>query len=82
MNYGEIVKAAFWITLRNRILWFFGFFAVGTSAGANFNTPQATSAVSTTRILEIRGGAVAEVCHPRRISTLANGYNGYSTTLP
>ena len=56
MNYGEIVKAAFWITLRNRILWFFGFFAGGTSAGANFNTPQATSAVSTTRILEIRGG--------------------------
>jgi hypothetical protein len=55
MNYGEIVKAAFWITLRNRILWFFGFFAGGTSAGANFNTPQATSAVSTTRILEIRG---------------------------
>ncbi len=39
MNYGEIVKAAFWITLRNRILWFFGFFAGGTSAGANFNIP-------------------------------------------
>jgi hypothetical protein len=50
MNYGEIIKAAFWITLRNRILWFFGFFAGGTSAGANFNTPQVTSAVSTTRI--------------------------------
>ena len=39
MNYGEIIKAAFWITLRNRILWFFGFFAGGTSAGANFNVP-------------------------------------------
>ena len=61
MNYGEIVKAAFWITLRNRILWFFGFFAGGTSAGANFNTPQATSAVSTTRILFlISQGALAE----------------------
>jgi hypothetical protein len=37
MNYGEIIKAAFWITLRNRFLWFFGFFAGGTMAGANFN---------------------------------------------
>jgi hypothetical protein len=79
MNYGEIVKAAFWLALPNRILWFFGFFAGGTSAGANFNTPQVTSAVSTKRILEIRGEAVAEVRHPRRVSTLANGY---STTLP
>jgi hypothetical protein len=79
MNYGEIVKAAFWITLRNRILWFFGFFAGGTSAGANFNTPQGTSAVSATRILEIRGEAVPGVRHPRRVSTLANGC---STTLP
>ena len=37
MNYGDLIKDAFWITLRNRYLWFFGFFAGGTSA--NFNPP-------------------------------------------
>lgn len=35
MNYGELIKDAFWISWRNRFLWFFGFFAGGTSAGAN-----------------------------------------------
>jgi hypothetical protein len=40
VNYGELIKDAFWITLRNRFLWFFGFFAGGTSAGANFNIPS------------------------------------------
>src|SRR3954454_15477916 len=38
MNYGEIIKTAFWITLRNRYLWFFGFFAGGASTGFNFPT--------------------------------------------
>jgi hypothetical protein len=46
MNYGELIGDAFRITLRNRYLWFFGFFAGGTgfnfpinipSAGGNFN---------------------------------------------
>jgi hypothetical protein len=36
MNYGELIKDAFRITLRNRYLWFFGFF-VGGSTG--FNVP-------------------------------------------
>ncbi|MDQ3639607.1 MAG: hypothetical protein M3426_16790 [Actinomycetota bacterium] len=40
MNYGELIKDAFWIAWRNRFLWFFGFFAGGTSAGANFNIPS------------------------------------------
>lgn len=39
MNYGELIKDAFWITLRNRFLWFFGFFVGGTSAGGTFNLP-------------------------------------------
>lgn len=30
MDYGELVKSAFWLSLRNRYLWFFGFF-VGSS---------------------------------------------------
>src|SRR3954469_6212393 len=38
MNYGEIIKTAFWITLGNRYLWFFGFFAGGTSTGFNLPT--------------------------------------------
>ncbi len=40
MNYGDLIKDAFWITWRKRFLWFFGFFAGGTSAGANFNIPS------------------------------------------
>src|SRR5215210_2953384 len=40
MNYGDLIGDAFRITLRNRYLWFFGFFAGGT--GSNFvgNVPS------------------------------------------
>jgi len=34
MNYGDLIRDAFRITLRNRYLWFFGFFVGGT--GSNF----------------------------------------------
>ena len=34
MNYGDLIREAFRITLHNRYLWFFGFFASGT--GTNF----------------------------------------------
>jgi hypothetical protein len=46
MNYGDLIRDAFRITLHNRYLWFFGFFAGGTgtnfignvpSSGGNFN---------------------------------------------
>ena len=37
MNYGEVIKDAFWITLRNRFLWFFGFLLSG---GQVFNLLQ------------------------------------------
>jgi hypothetical protein len=46
MNYGDLIRDAFRITLHNRYLWFFGFFAGGTgtnfvgnvpSGGSNFN---------------------------------------------
>jgi hypothetical protein len=37
MNYGELIGDAFRITLRNRFLWFFGFFAGGTTS---FNIPN------------------------------------------
>jgi hypothetical protein len=30
VDYGELVKSAFWLSLRNRYLWFFGFFAGGS----------------------------------------------------
>ncbi|MDP8972458.1 MAG: hypothetical protein M3N45_04610, partial [Actinomycetota bacterium] len=43
MNYGDLLKNAFWLTLRNRYLWFFGFFAGGTSAGGSFNVPSGGS---------------------------------------
>ncbi|MGF1473128.1 MAG: hypothetical protein ACFB50_15500 [Rubrobacteraceae bacterium] len=44
MSYSELIKDAFRIALRNRYLWFFGFFAGGTfganipSGGGGFNT--------------------------------------------
>jgi hypothetical protein len=40
MNYGDIIRDAYRITLHNRYLWFFGFFAGGT--GTNFvgNVPS------------------------------------------
>lgn len=44
MSYGELIKDAFRITLRNRYLWFFGFFVGGTfganipSGGGSFNS--------------------------------------------
>jgi hypothetical protein len=46
VNYGDLIRDAFRITLHNRYLWFFGFFAGGTgtnfvgnipSGGGNFN---------------------------------------------
>jgi hypothetical protein len=46
MNYGDLIRDAFRMTLHNRFLWFFGFFAGGTgtnfvgnvpSGGGNFN---------------------------------------------
>ncbi len=40
MNYGELIKDAFWITWRNRFLWFFGIFAGGTTANANLDLPN------------------------------------------
>lgn len=41
MDYGELLKSAFWITLRNRYLWFFGFFAGGSSFNFSGNIPNA-----------------------------------------
>jgi hypothetical protein len=49
MNYGDLIREAFRITLHNRYLWFFGFFAGGTgtnfvgnvpSTGGNFNPEE------------------------------------------
>ena len=36
MNYGDLIKDAFWITLRKRFLWFIGFFV----AGGTLNFPS------------------------------------------
>jgi hypothetical protein len=42
MNYGEIIRDAFWITWRNRFLWFFGFFVAGGGGTSSnfFNVPS------------------------------------------
>lgn len=39
MNYGDLIKDSFRLTLRNRYLWFFGFFAGGTATNFFFNAP-------------------------------------------
>jgi hypothetical protein len=40
MNYGDLIGDAFRITLRNRFLWFFGFFAGGTGLNYLGNVPS------------------------------------------
>jgi hypothetical protein len=37
MNYRDLIKEALWITLRNRFLWFLGFFISGGIGSSNFN---------------------------------------------
>jgi hypothetical protein len=81
MNYGDLIKDAFWITLRNRFLWFFGVFAGGTSAGGgNFSFPSGGSGgIDYDDFGESGPGDLVAHHPPRRASTLANGY---STTSP
>ncbi len=45
MNYGALISEAFWLTWRNRFLWFFGLFAGWTafSPNVNINTPMASA---------------------------------------
>ena len=50
MNYGDLIKDSFRLTLRNRYLWFFGFFAAGV--GANFGSNVPTSFPGTPRDFE------------------------------
>jgi hypothetical protein len=38
MNYRDLIKKALWITLRNRFLWFLGFFISGGIGSSNFNS--------------------------------------------
>jgi hypothetical protein len=40
MNYGDLIRDAFRITLGNRYLWFFGFFAGGTGSSFFSNVPS------------------------------------------
>lgn len=40
MNYGDLIKDAFRTTVRNRYLWFFGFFAGGGTGGCGLNAPS------------------------------------------
>ena len=43
MNYGDLIREAFRITLHNRYLWFFGFFAGGTGTTFIGNVPSGSS---------------------------------------
>ena len=63
MDYGELVKSAFWLSLRNRYLWFFGFFAGGSfsnfggvpnvpTGGGNFDSDPGGSDFSSALALQ------------------------------
>jgi membrane-anchored glycerophosphoryl diester phosphodiesterase (GDPDase) len=71
MNYGDLIGDAFRITLRNRYLWFFGFFAGGStsfnfptsipSGGGNFNPDdfrQSSTMLSAAQVGEGLGSGV------------------------
>ncbi len=63
MSYGDLVRDTFRITLRNRFLWFFGFFAGSAffnfpSGGGNFDTDdfEQSSAASSALVAQIGPG--------------------------
>ena len=66
MNYGELIGDAFRITLRNRYLWFFGFFAGGSTSfnvptnvptgGGSFNTDDFQSSSSMVSAVQVGQG--------------------------
>jgi hypothetical protein len=66
MNYGELIGDAFRITLRNRYLWFFGFFAGGSTSfnvptnvpmgGGNFNPDDFQSSSSILSAVQVGQG--------------------------
>jgi hypothetical protein len=48
LNYWDLIKDAFWITLRNRYLWFFGFFAGVGARLTSISTSQGAAEASIT----------------------------------
>lgn len=56
MNYGGLIKDAFWITLRNRFLWVFGVFLGG---GQVFNLLQNANNLGTQRNASFLGDDAA-----------------------
>ncbi|HKH58602.1 MAG TPA: hypothetical protein VKA20_08705 [Rubrobacter sp.] len=61
MNYGDLIRDAFRITLHNRYLWFFGFFAGGT--GTNFvgNVPSTAGNFNPDEFQRSGAGLTAQV---------------------
>ncbi len=58
MNYRDFIKDAFWITLRNRYLWFFGFFAGAGGGGTNFGFPSGSGDFEVENGRQASAGAV------------------------
>src|SRR5919107_3889969 len=58
MNYGNFIKDAFWITLRNPYLWFFGFFAGAGGGGTNFGFPSGSGDFDVENGRQASAGAV------------------------
>lgn len=79
MDYGELIKSAFWISVRNRYLWFFGFFASTSFPNFSGNIPNAGgsfdsdpgSDFSSSMALQAGGGAFDNVALIAAIITLA-----------
>ena len=68
MNYGDLIKDAIWITLRNRYLWFFGFFVGlgsggcggggGSGGGEDFDE-QSSAEIASVSALAVQQGALS-----------------------
>jgi hypothetical protein len=69
MNYWDLIRDAFWITLRNRYLWFFGFFA-GVGGASDFNSNFPTGGGGPDNDFN-RGGAVPHLLGSSRSTALS-----------
>ena len=74
MNYGDLIKDVFWITLRNRLLWYFGYFVAGQKRAhrvwhsGEVAPPGTPPARRWRKIKAVTFSILTRVCRPIRFS--------------